>query len=161
MRASRTRLVAAALALTVGLGAAPARADTWQNGWAIGAGAVLGAADVFFIAYDLTLAERNKSPPRSAVIVELSVMTLQLAVGLSMFATGLQSDQRLDSLGIGRDVYLPLGAVLAVVAAPLLAHSVRHSIERVGGGMHTLNLVPLRVGDQRASGPGLALVGRF
>jgi hypothetical protein len=138
-----------------------ARAESYQTTTAIVAGSVFGAVDLFFISYDLVKAEQGRSPGRTAVYLELMSTTLQLASGLSMVAMALQSDQRLQTLGVDRDLYLPVGAVLATVAVPLLAHGFRNSSDRQGTGMHALRIVPARVGDAHASGPGLMLAGVF
>jgi hypothetical protein len=159
--AKRAGLVAGALLLGWLGPAGRAEAQEFQKITAITAGAVFGAVDVFFIAYDLTLAERNVAPSRTMALVEVTVTTLQLASGISMFLTGLQPDSRLAAIGVDRDLYLPIGGLLAVMAAPLFAHGTRHATTRVGGGMHTLRVVPTRVGDAHAGGPGLVLAGVF
>ena len=140
--------------------ASPARAQLSTTA-AIIAGSVFGAVDVFFVAYDLTMSERDKPPSRGMVFTELPVMTLQIATGISMVAIALQPDQRLATIGVDRSLYLPLGAILATVAAPLFAHAVRHSTARTGSGMHALRLAPTQIGDARAGGPGLVLSGVF
>ena len=159
----RARTLVVALALLGALSIAPraARAQTYQRTTAIVAGSVFGAVDLFFIGYDLAMSERGKRPSQTLVWIELPAMTLQIATGISMVATALQPDSRLATIGVERELYLPIGAVLATVAAPLLAHAVRYSLDRGGSGMHAIHLVPTRVGDARASGPGLVLAGRF
>lgn len=159
----------AALLVTT-IGSSAARADTtYQTTTAIVAASVFAAADVVFASYALTMSERGRAPARAMVITELTVMTLQIATGISMIATALQPDDRLVRLGIERDLYLPVGAVLVTIAAPLFAHAVRHGVDRVGSGMHAsavglrrLPLVlPARIGDARSGGPGIVLAGSF
>lgn len=160
-RGARLALVTLLVLATLSAAPAPAAAQEAQKITVLAAASVFAAADVFFIGYALALSERNRQPARGVVGAEVVVTTLQLASGLSLFFTGLQSDDRLASFGLSRDVLLPVGALLAVVAVPLLLHGVRAGSSRVGTGMHSLQLVPGRIGDQRASGPGLLLVGRF
>jgi hypothetical protein len=152
-------LLVASLVIT--LGARDARAQSYQTSTAIASGAVFGAVDLALFAYDLAMAERNKEPSRTVVWLEVAASTLQLGVGISMLAVALQSDDRVASQGIDRDLYIPVGALLTTVAVPLFVHGVRHGTARTGGGMHTLRVVPTRVGDVRAGGPGLVLAGRF
>jgi hypothetical protein len=144
------RMLSAVLVLSA-LAAAPRPARALEDAQleaAISGGVALGLV-LGFGTYDLVIHERNQTPSRAAAIIETSAMSLQLALGISIAAVGIQR---------GDEVLLPVGTLMALVALPFLIHGTT--------SLRATQSVALRVTPTFASArgqtrAGVALVGAF
>jgi hypothetical protein len=152
------RLHFALFIVAVMVTAAPARAQQMTAApptshlQAIIAGAVAGGVDLAFITYDLTLSGLERKPSYLGGAIELTVMVLQLSIGISLAAYGGTR---------GDDLLIPVGALMAGVAVPLALHGYWAMNHAAPANRTSLLVVPAPISDGQRVGWGVAAMGRF
>jgi hypothetical protein len=126
MRAGR---LLPALAVAAALAPARASADNLVNTEVIAVGAVGAALDVGLLVYDLALVARDQHPTRAAASAELTLMSVQLVMGVSIIASLGTHASYVDPSGNVVDaspsvaLMAPIGALLSLMAIPLGVHA--------------------------------------